>query len=72
VSWLKGANYSPYTESDYIVAVRRFYKFVRFGNVDKETPWPEEVRWMHKAIKPNQRRQPEFFTSDEVEAMMLA
>ncbi|MDE1765876.1 MAG: hypothetical protein KGI27_06330 [Thaumarchaeota archaeon] len=25
---------------------------------------------MHKAIKPNERRQPEFFTSSEVETMI--
>jgi site-specific recombinase XerD len=70
VSWLNGANYAPHTAADYILAVKRFYKFVRSGNVDKETPWPEEVRWMHKAIKPNERKQPEFFTSAEVETMI--
>ncbi len=70
VSWLNSANYAPHTVSDYILAVKRFYKFVRSGNVDKETPWPDEVRWMRKAIKPNERRQPEFFTSSEVETMI--
>ncbi len=70
VSWLNSSAYAPHTASDYILAVKRFYKFVRSGNVDKETPWPEEVRWMRKAIKPNERRQPEFFTSNEVETMI--
>lgn len=70
VSWLNSSGYAPHTASDYILAVKRFYKFVRSGNVDKETPWPDEVRWMHKAIKPNERRQPEFFTSSEVETMI--
>ena len=50
VSWLNSANYVPHTTSDYILAVKRFYKFVRSGNVDKETPWSDEVRWMHKVI----------------------
>ena len=70
VSWLNSSSYAPHTVSDYILAVKRFYKFVRSGNVDKETPWPDEVRWMHKAIKPNERKQPEFFTSSEVETMI--
>ncbi|MDE1862099.1 MAG: tyrosine-type recombinase/integrase [Thaumarchaeota archaeon] len=70
VSWLNSSGYAPHTASDYILAVKRFYKFVRYGNVDKETPWPDEVRWMHKAIKPNEKRQPEFFTSSEVEMMI--
>ncbi|MDE1862989.1 MAG: tyrosine-type recombinase/integrase [Thaumarchaeota archaeon] len=70
VSWLNSSGYAPHTASDYILAVKRFYKFVRSGNVDKETSWPDEVRWMHKAIKPNERRQPEFFTSIEVETMI--
>lgn len=70
VIWLKGAGYAPNTESDYVIAVKRFYKFVRYGNVDLETPWPEEVRWMRKAIKPNQARQPELLTSEEVEMMI--
>ena len=72
VSWLNGSGYAPHTASDYILAVKRFYKFVRSGNVDMETPWPDEVRWMRKAIKPNERRQPEFFTSAEIESMIKA
>src|SRR5574337_343026 len=70
VSWLNSSGYAPHTASDYILAVKRFYKFVRSGNVDKETPYPDEVRWMRKTIKPNERRQPEFFTSSEVETMI--
>ncbi len=70
VSWLNSSSYAPHTASDCILAVKRFCKYVRSGNVDKETPWPDEVRWMHKAIKPNERKQPEFFTSSEVETMI--
>ncbi|MDE1831717.1 MAG: hypothetical protein KGI02_05020 [Thaumarchaeota archaeon] len=39
VIWLKGAGYAPNTESDYIIAVKRFYKFVRYDNVDLEMPF---------------------------------
>ena len=38
--------------------------------MDRETPWPEEVRWLRSATKPNERRQPEFLTSQEVEKMI--
>ncbi len=29
VSWLNSSSYAPHTASDYILAVKRFYKFVR-------------------------------------------
>jgi hypothetical protein len=43
--WLAG--------SDYIFALEYFLKFVRFANTDRETPFPEEVRWLEAAQKIN-------------------
>ena len=40
--------------------------------MDKETPYPEEVRWIKTATKPNERKEPLFFTSAEIEAMKKA
>ena len=71
VVWLQHeSGYTPHTISDYTFAIKRFFKFVRYGNIDKETPYPEEVRWLKSAIKPNERREPLFFTSQEIELMI--
>ena len=43
---LNKRNYSPATVSNFGMIIKRFFKFVRYGNVDRETPFPEEVRWM--------------------------
>ena len=73
VTWLRqDARYAPHTVSDYLFALKRFFKFVKYGNVDKETPWPEEVRWLRSATKPSERKQPEFLVSQEVEDMIKA
>ena len=73
VTWLRqDTNYTPHTVSDYLFALKRFFKFVKYGNVDKETPWPEEVRWLRSATKPSERKQPEFLISQEVEEMIKA
>jgi integrase/recombinase XerD len=69
-NWLYNQSYSAETVADFIMVLKRFYKFLRFGNVDLETPFPEEVRWLKKTIKPNERRQPEFLTPQEVETLI--
>ncbi len=70
--WLNGAGYSPHTVTDHTFFVKRFYKFVCHGNVDKDTPYPEEVHWLRKNIKLNQMRQPQFLSAGEVKAMIKA
>ncbi len=73
VAWLQSdSGYTPHTISDYLFAVKRFFKFARTGNVDRETPYPEEVRWIKTAIKANERKEPLFFTSEEIEVMIKA
>ncbi len=73
VSWLQhDSNYTPHTVSDYLFAIKRFFKFARYGNVDREIPYPEEVRWIRTVIKANERKEPQFFTSEEIEIMIKA
>lgn len=73
VAWLRqDSNYTPHTVSDYLFALKRFFKFVQYGNVDRETPWPQEVRWIRSTAKPNEKKEPEFLTSQEVEKMIEA
>jgi site-specific recombinase XerD len=52
--------------------LKRFYKFLRFGYLDKDTPVPEEVHWISTAIKPNDKKQPKFLTPQEVEKLIMA
>lgn len=71
-SWLYEQGYSAETIANYIKVIKHFYKFLRIGNVDKEPPFPEEVRWLKKTIKPNERKEPEFLTPKEVEDLNQA
>lgn len=71
-NWLYEQAYSPDTTADYIMVLKRFYKFLRNGNVDKEIPFPDKVRWLKKTIKPNEKKQPEFLTPEETEALIKA
>ena len=34
--------------------LKKFYKFVKYGDADKLTPYPEEVRWISTGIKKNE------------------
>jgi integrase/recombinase XerD len=72
MSWLRQQGYTAQTIADYIMVLKRFYKFVTFGNVDWDTPYPEEVRWLRKTIKANDLRQPEILSAKEIESMMKA
>ena len=71
-SWLYEQGYSAETTADYIMVLKRFYKFLRNWNVDKEIPFPEEVRWLKKTIKANERREPEFLAPGEVKQLIRA
>jgi site-specific recombinase XerD len=68
--WVQGQGYSPHTIQDSLFAIKYFYKFVRNGNTDHETPFPEEVRWLKVRQKANERKEPEFFTPTEVESLI--
>jgi site-specific recombinase XerD len=68
--WVQEQGYSPHTIQDSPFAIKYFYKFVRSGNTDHETPFPEEVRWLKVKQKANERKEPEFFTPNEVESLI--
>ncbi|MEM4067818.1 MAG: tyrosine-type recombinase/integrase [Candidatus Micrarchaeaceae archaeon] len=70
VNELRKRGYAPVTLLDYMSAIKRFVKFLKYGNVDADTPFPDEVKWLKVSIKANQRRQPEFLTPHEVETMI--
>lgn len=72
VNELRKRGYTPKTFLDFTSAIKRFTKFVKYGNVDTDTPFPDEVRWLKESIKANQRTQPEFLTPHEVETMIAA
>jgi integrase len=60
----------PVTFIDYLFILKRFFKFVKFGDVDRETPYPEEVKWIRRKVKANEGRRAEFLTPSEVKAMI--
>jgi len=62
--------YLPRTVEDYGFTIKRFYKFLYYGNVDKDTPWPELVKWIKKSGKLSEKNMPEFLTSREVQRMI--
>ena len=65
-------HYSAETMADFRQIVKRFQKFVRYGDSDKDTPYPDEVRWLRKSVKESDRRAPLYFTDQEVEDMVKA
>ena len=71
-SWLNKQNYKPQTRIDYIIILKRFYKFVRTGSVDREEPFPQEVRFLKSTLKANERELPEYLTPTDVELMIKA
>jgi site-specific recombinase XerD len=52
--WVQEQGYSPHAIQDSLFAIKYFYKFVRAGNTDHETPFPEEVRWPKVRQKANE------------------
>lgn len=40
MDWLNHTEFSANTKSDHKKILKKFYKFVRFGNADKTTPVP--------------------------------
>jgi integrase/recombinase XerD len=65
-------HYKPATMSDFRLTIKVFVKFVRYGDTDKETPYPDEVRWLKKDIKLNEKKQVLFFRDEETEALIRA
>jgi integrase len=64
--------YKPATMSDFRLTIKVFGKFVRYGDTDRETPYPHEVSWLKKDIKLSEKKQVHFFRDDETEALIRA
>lgn len=47
MDWLNGTELSANTKSDHKKIPKKFYKYVRNGNADKDTPIPKEVSWIY-------------------------
>lgn len=45
---------------------------MRSDNTDRETPFPDEVRWLKAAQKANEKKEPEFLTPPEAESLIRA
>jgi integrase len=65
-------HYTPATMADFRLTLKVFGKFVREGHTDKDTPYPEEVRWMKKDVKLHEKKDPLYFRDDEIELMIKA
>jgi len=62
--------YSPSTMADFRLAIKVFGKFVRYGDPDKETSYPDEVRWIRSAASKNNKLLPaSLLTEDEVKQL---
>lgn len=74
VRWLRDSGYAPNTFKDYVSVYRRLFRFIRCGVDDEDTPYPDEVKWMKKLLKPKaiEHEELKYLTGDEVEAMIRA
>ncbi|MGC9209626.1 MAG: tyrosine-type recombinase/integrase, partial [Nitrososphaeria archaeon] len=78
VAWINSEDYTPNTKRDMLIALRRFYQWLRAPQDEypqwvKKHRYPEEVDWISTRIKKNETRSPEdLLTEEEVNAMIRA
>jgi integrase/recombinase XerD len=58
--------YKPKTMDDFRLTIKIFMKFAREGHTDRDAPYPEEVRWLHKDMKLSEKVAASFFTEEEI------
>lgn len=69
--WLNGyEGYTAWTKSDAKGHLKRFYKWIRYQTTSQEQPFPPEVAWFSTRVKLNEIKEPETFTTQEVESMI--
>jgi site-specific recombinase XerD len=68
--WLNSQRYTPYSRMMRINTLKRFYKWIRTGSVDKSTSYSPEVSWIHLGIKRNEVIKPEILTEEEVKMLI--
>lgn len=49
--------WSGETKSDLKKALKTFYKYVRYGNADKLTPFPKEVAWIETSVPLHEQKE---------------
>ena len=72
VAEVHSSDYTANTKSDHKKILKKFYKFVRYGNGDRKTQYPPEVAWVDTSIKRNEMKEPEVITEDEARRMIEA
>ena len=72
MNWLNHTDFSANTKSDDKKILKKFYKYVRYGNADKTTPFPIEVSWIDTSIKKNEQVEPDVITETEAKRMIDA
>lgn len=70
--WLNSQTYKPGTRADMKGSLKRFYRWLRFGNSDKDQPYPEEVAWLKVNLKRSEIEEPEILNDEEVTKMIGA
>jgi len=61
-------NFKDWTKYNYLVIIRRFYKWLR-----QSEDYPKEVKWIHPRIKQHKKTMPkELLTMDDIKAMANA
>jgi integrase/recombinase XerD len=72
VASINSTTFTANTKSDHKKILKKFYKFVRYGNADRLTPCPQEVAWIDTSIKKNELREPDVITEEEARRMIEA
>jgi len=72
VAEINSSEYTANTKSDHKKILKKFYKFVRYGNGDRKTPYPPEVAWVDTSIKKNELEEPDVITEEEAKRMIEA
>jgi integrase/recombinase XerD len=72
VAEINSSEYTANTKSDHKKILKKFYKFVRYGNGDRKTQYPPEVAWVDTSIKRNELKEPDVITEDEARRMIEA
>ena len=70
MAWLNTSSYKPWTRSDMKGALKRFMKWLRNGDFDKNKPFPPEVSWIVERLKQNELEEPIVITGEEAQRMI--
>ncbi len=75
---LNRSDYKAWTKHAYKLTVKKLFQYLRYGNVSKETPFPEEVSWIslhisEAEVENDARASPDkLLTTEEITALLKA